>query len=377
MDFNLDDPLAGILSDGSDDSFFDDDVLGKKKPAKKKETTPIAQKKNDLFDLGGGEPKPKSTSVSSERKDSLFGLGDADTKKVIQTDEDRKPSVSVKRDIPSPAAPIKTPITPELNTLNSPEFRDKSDAVKPSSKLKTSASFVDKLDVLGEEANTKKKELPKPLEKGKSSHSLLDDILGGSSSKTGGSAIQTRPTTAAKTEFDFDSLLGKSESKQTLLSTKTTIAKQTTKVEKPKEAAKKEAPPKKKSSYDWLGIFNDTNKDENEEEDDTGMPSWLIGGDTKKKKQKEERKTPVPPKAETPEPEKPIAEGNLPQFPNSDFVLLSKGVGSSKSLPAGDEDMSAEALYLQQQESQLMVALQLKAQEEKLAAMQSMFYHIV
>ncbi|KOB75634.1 Fas-binding factor 1 [Operophtera brumata] len=295
MSFNLDDPLAGILSDGSDDSFFDDDILGKKKPVKKKDAI-TAGKKKSLFDLGETD-NPKTTSVSESKKEALFDLG-GDTGKVLATLEPRASPAPLKR-------------TTSKDSFNIPQVENKPkpfDISKSPAKPKVSVS-ADRIDILSEFGSE-----PKSLGKGKSSQSILDDILGGSSTKPGSSQA-TRPATAAKNkDFDFESFLGKTTDSKP--PPKTAPQKPIGKIDIPREVAKKEEP-KKKAGGDWLGIFqeDDTVTEENPE-----MPSWLVGG-----------------------------------------------------VQGSSEDITAEgaALYLQQQESQLMVAMQLKAQEERLVAMQT------
>lgn len=362
MSFNLDDPLAGILSDGSDDSFFDDDILGKKKPAKKK-STPIAEKKTILFDLGDGD---KNSTNLNERKDSLFDLGISDGKKVSAVEQNK---ISKTENIKSPG-PVKKTISKESIQVFPKTAAEKS---------KVSAS-ADKLDILGDLIEPKK-DLSRPLERGKSSQSLLDDILGGPPAKTVGSVQGTKPPTAVSKsqEFDLDSILGKNELKQTPAVSKTTSQKQNVKVEAPKENTTK----KQRPGEDWLGIFQ--NKDSEEGEDDAGMPAWLVG-DSKKKKQVDKEIKTV--KIDTVE-EKPkvlteeedatklinrIAKEKEPQL-DLNFEKLTKTIPSTSVLRVSNEDITAEsaALYFQQQESQLMVAMQLKEQEEKLAAMQSTY----
>ncbi|CAH0584423.1 unnamed protein product [Chrysodeixis includens] len=352
MSFNIDDPLAGILSDGSDDSFFDDDVLGKKKPNKKK-STPTIEKKNALFDLGNVDITKPVTSAA-EKKDSLYDL------------EAKKSPTPFKRSASKESIKF---------SQSEPKVKaglDKIDIGKSPAKSKVSTS-ADKLDFLSELGGSKK-EFNKTIEKGKSSQSLLDDILGGSSTKTGGSS-QARPVTAAKSqEFDFDSILGKNDTK-TSASSKSLPQKP---ILKDNVKDEKDVPVKKgKSAEDWLGIFQDK---DNDFEDDAGMPSWLVGGDSKKKKSDErksvnkaepikEKPKPEPEKADEPEVEKPIVESKKDV---ETVEPVPKLVVPSTALAGSNEDITTEgaALYMQQQESQIMVALQLKAQEEKLAAMQ-------
>lgn len=357
MSFNLDDPLAGILSDGSDDSFFDDDVLGKKKPNKKK-STPTIEKKNALFDLGNVDVAKPGTNTA-EKKDSLYDL------------EAKKSPTPFKRSASKESIKF---------SQSEPKVKaglDKIDVGKSPAKSKVSTS-ADKLDFLSELGGSKK-EFNKTIEKGKSSQSLLDDILGGFSTKTGGSSQTTRPVTAAKSqEFDFDSILGKSETKTSASSKSVpqkSIIKDTAKDEKDALAKKG------KSTEDWLGIFQDKDDGNNDFEDDAGMPSWLVGGDSKKKKAEDkksvnktepikEKPKPEPEETNEPEVEKPITESKRDV---EAMEPIPKLVMPGNMLAGSNEDITTEgaALYMQQQESQIMVALQLKAQEEKLAAMQS------
>lgn len=357
MSFNIDDPLAGILSDGSDDSFFDDDILGKKKPVKKKSTT-TPEKKSALFDLDIDKPKP-ATSSSEAKKDPLFDLGKPD----LKSDESKTTSFK-----PVSPAPFKRTLSKESVKIEKKPVETAKSPAKP----KISAS-ADSLDILGDLNFDTKKDAGKPIEKGKSSQSLLDDILGGSSSKAPSSSQTNRPATAAKSqEFDFDSILGKSESKATV-SSKSVSQKQVTKTEKPKDVA----PKKTKTSEDWLGIF----QDKEESDDVSDMPAWLGGGDSKKKKNIDADTKVAPQKVkETMSEEKrevrdvEAKEDTKPKEPVVEPIERLNPTLNPIGPQASNEDLTAEgaAMYLQQQESQLMVALQLKAQEEKLAAMQSM-----
>ncbi|XP_075978514.1 fas-binding factor 1 twitchy [Anticarsia gemmatalis] len=356
MSFNVDDPLAGILSDGSDDSFFDDDILGKKKTAKKK-STPTAEKKSALFDLGDiDKPKPVSVGSSVDKKELIFDVDAKKSPTPFKRAEASKESLTFSQGDSKPKAGF-----------------DKLGPSKSPAKAKLSTS-ADKIDILSDLIEPK---TSKSIEKGKSSQSLLDDILGGSSTKTGGSSQAARPVTAAKSQdFDIESILGKGEAKT--VSTKSLPQKQIVK-DKDVKDKKDDTPARKtKSSEDWLGIFQDKEEDD-DFEDDSGMPSWLVGGDAKKKKpeQKKSASKPEPVKETVREEpdhgqveERPTVEVRRDVEPVIENVT--KMLPSSSVLQGSNEDITAEgaALYLQQQESQIMVALQLKAQEEKLAAMQ-------
>lgn len=371
MSFNLDDPLAGILSDGSDDSFFDDDILGKRKPSKKK-STPIAEKKTILFDLGDGD-KHKSTNLN-ERKDSLFDLGISDSKKVSAVEQDKTPKTE---NIKSPGSVRKSVSRESIKVFTEPKTKPTAEKFDPNSspaKSRVSAS-ADKLDVLGDLIESRK-DLPKPLERGKSSQSLLDDILGGLPVKTSGSIQGTKPpsTVTKSQEFDLDSILGKKELKQTTAISKNISQKQNVKADAPKEDSIK----KQKPSEDWLGIFQ--NKDYDEGEDDADMPAWLVGDTKKKKPVDKEIKTKEDTldgksKDITEKADKSVSGTTEDREPRVDMNLeqLTKTIPPTSVLRVSNEDITAEsaALYFQEQESQLMVAMQLKEQEEKLAAMHS------
>ncbi|KAJ2943675.1 hypothetical protein O0L34_g16788 [Tuta absoluta] len=373
MSFNLDDPLAGILSDGSDDSFFDDDIIGKKKPAKKK-TTPISEKKNALFDLGDGDNE--KTKQIGKNNELPFDVGVSTVNKALAPAQgDVKSS---KPDITKSPTPFKRTISKESIKFAEPETKSVSDN-KPyslsKSPAKTKAS-TDKLDFLNDIIDAKK--TVKPLEKQKSSQSLLDDILGGPSTKPNVSNITSRPVTAAKSEdFDLNKIIGKSDSKQILASTKNTLQK----ADLAKEVTKKAKP-----SDDWLGIFQ--NKDmAADEEDDPGMPAWLVG-DSKKKKA--DTKSPTESVAKETTKTADASQESVTRIEHSvdpgeqlRYAATASSIPAISVLPAvssmatrahgSNEDITAQgaALCLEQQESQLMVALQLKAQEEKLAAMQT------
>ncbi|KAH9641695.1 hypothetical protein HF086_005141 [Spodoptera exigua] len=354
MSFNIDDPLAGILSDGSDDSFFDDDVLGKKKSTRKK-STPNLDKKNSLFDLKDTD-KPKPVASTLDKKDSLF---DIDSKK-------------------SPT-PFKRTVSKESIKFSQSDPKvkvglDKPDTSKSPAKPKPSAS-AEKLDILSELGGTRK-ESSKIIEKGKSSQSLLDDILGGPSVKSAGPSQAGRPVTAGKgQEFDFDSILGKTETKPSASSKSLPQKPVKENVKEDKEAPAKKA----KSSEDWLGIFQDKDDGNDDLEDEAGMPSWLVGGDTKKKKAENKKSTakpepvkdkpkPTPAKEERPEAEEPHAEANKDNETVEQMVKFNP-VSTPNVLQGSTEDITAEgaALYMQQQESQIMKESQRVQREAALA----------
>lgn len=341
MNFNLDDPLAEILSDGSDDSFFDDDI-SKKKPPKRTETN-IADKKSTVFDLGDKKSQsnyPNDNDLIREKKIQ---------KEPVVEEQPRTDNLKSISPTPFKKTNSKEPIL---------------EATKSPGKSKFDLSTDNILNDFGIQP---KKDTVKIVEKGKSSQSLLDDILG-SSKKTSGLNQTTKPTTTAKKQsYDLDSILD-TESRPTNSSAKVATQKSTTKSESVKEVSQS----KKKSSDDWLGIFQDKENimEEDDEEDD--VPAWLGGGGSKKKKNVKEPITESHLKEEVPK-EKPKTDLNTQKESNILDHVVQNVVTNIPSMEVSQEDvtMQGTALYLQQQESQLMVALQLKAQDEKLAAMQS------
>lgn len=341
MNFNLDDPLAGILSDGSDDSFFDDDI-NKKKPQKKTETN-IADKKSTFFDLGDKKTQsnyPNDNDLIREKKNQ---------KEPVVEDQPRTDNLKSISPTPFKKTNSKEPILEATKSPGKPKFDLSTD------------------NILNDFGIQPKKDTVKKLEKGKSSQSLLDDILG-SSKKTSGLNQNTKPTTAAKKQsYDLDSFLD-TESRPTTSSAKVATQKSTTKSESLKEVSQS----KKKSGDDWLGIFQDKeNIMEEDEEEENDVPAWLGGGGSKKKKNVKEPITESHQKEEVPK-EKPKTDVDTQKESILDHAVQNV-VTNIPSMEVSQEDvtMQGTALYLQQQESQLMVALQLKAQDEKLAAMQS------
>ncbi|CAH0729924.1 unnamed protein product, partial [Brenthis ino] len=362
MNFNLDDPLAGILSDGSDDSFFDDDILGKKKP-QKKSNTPIAAKKTALFNLDETKTQEGNAIIDDKKL-----VGDKTLKKEPTFDLAKNDSLKAATSTSFKQSITKESIFQQSDAKNKPT----SNKLEPKSPAKLSTS-VDKLNFLNDLSGDVKKETVKPQDKSKGSQSLLDDILGAPSTK-GVSSQPTRSTASKNQDFDIDSFLGNSESKQTVPLNKTVVQKPSVKTDTPKESSNIQHK-KTKSNDDWLGIFQDDDNNNDMDEQDDDVPAWLGGASSRKKKNMKESK---PEKqnivAEEPKPnvevveesqQNKILETNIDQVKKNTEIL---------NLPSLDtkEDLTMEgaALYLQQQESQLMVALQLKAQDEKLAAMQ-------
>lgn len=368
MNFDSDDPLAGILSDGSDDSFFDDDIVGSKKI--KKKSTPVAEKKNALFNLDKTSPEKPTQNIPHDRKKSIFNLNDTETKEEAR-DKDIGRTNSFKHDTvkgSSPALFRRAPKEPALHPVESIKnvVNTAADILNTPVKGKSKEN-IEKMDLLEDLDMSSKKNTPKPLQRGKSSQSILDDILGGSSTKVA-STLPTKSNTITKSQdFNLNDFLGKTESKPAAIA-KNIENKEATTVKK--SVQQKQLKP----NEDWLGIFQDKDNSDDKE----AMPSWLLGSDTKKTKTNEKDKSA---KTELHEEKRikivteEIDTKNTKEEPiiNSMNNVFNPTV-MTNIVHGGNanEDIAVEgtALYMQQQESQLMVALQLKAQEEKLAAIQ-------
>ncbi|XP_049542535.1 fas-binding factor 1 homolog [Anopheles darlingi] len=152
MNFDLDDPLDGLLSDGSNDSLFGNE--GTKKPAKASKTS----KMEDLFGIKSSEG-PKSIT----KPDQTTGSGAPDRNQPASLDYS-KPSTSATVQQPSSLTSVqgKKSGTP-AKTTNAP-------ALKPNTPQKKEISFDDN-DLLSDLGFDPKKP--------KSKSSILDDILGG------------------------------------------------------------------------------------------------------------------------------------------------------------------------------------------------------
>ncbi|KPI97256.1 Fas-binding factor 1 [Papilio xuthus] len=364
MSFNVDDPLAGILSDGSDDSFFDDDILGKKKPAKK--NTTAVDKKSALFDLDD-KTEPKLHDIVPKRIEAP----EAVTKVPIKTEfsEKNKPDNQLLK--PSTSFKLSANADTKRNDLSlSKDLHEVTDIKKSPFKSKIGTSN-EKIDILDDILGSKKSNMDQ-TDKRKGSQSILDDILG----KPTKDSSQVKSATIKNQQYNLDNILSKNDSKETLSSKKQ--SKQPLPVPSNENVQQK----KTKSSEDWLGIFQEEN--EETEKDDPDMPSWLGGSSSVKKTTLEKRSKTESQKEVEKEPDlpKPASRNQsnelsgIKESTDLGSIKISSNLEKSNTFPnvevQNEEDVTTQgaAVFLQQQEAQLMVALQLKAQDEKLAAMQ-------
>lgn len=369
MNFNIDDPLAGILSDGSDDSFFDDDILGKNKSTIK--ATPASEKKKHLFNLEENL-KDKSQSKITENKNSLFDLNKEDNKTTTNhTSQNLKTTsdLKIEKELVSTPTPFKRSLSKDsvqLHATSSIKSITNTDTRKISDRGQNS------IDKLGDSNMRPKKD---NLERGKSSQSILDDILGEplKTASTSKPSIIVQNTATKNQEITLDELLGNNDTKPP------TVTKFPGKQESTVTQKKEDKKEIKNKSDDWLGIFQNKQEDN---EDEAGMPSWLLGNDNKNTKRKEnKKKDEIQQPKDQDDKEKDVKEVVRPEQIKVENLHLDQIMNSaitSNIKNNSNEDITTESatLYLKEQESQLMVALQLKAQEEKLAALQCKMLHI-
>ncbi|KPJ07288.1 Fas-binding factor 1 [Papilio machaon] len=359
MSFNVDDPLAGILSDGSDDSFFDDDILGKKKPAKKNITA--VDKKSALFDLDDStEPNIVPKKIEASEALSKVPMKTQFSEKNKLDNQQLKPSASFKLSANADSKRNDLSLSKDLNEVT--------DIKKSPYKSKIGTSN-EKIDILDDILGSKKSNVEQ-TDKRKGSQSILDDILGKPSKDS------TQVIKSATVKNQHYNIVSKNDSKDTLSSKKQ--SKQLLSVPTNENVEQK----KIKSSEDWLGIFQEEN--EETEKDNSDMPSWLGGSSSVKKTTLEKRSKSETQKAVAKEPDLPkLADTNqsneLPDLKESTdlgSIKISDNIEKTRIFPNVEvqieEDVATQgaAVFMQQQEAQLMVALQLKAQDEKLAEMQ-------
>lgn len=364
MSFNVDDPLAGILSDGSDDSFFDDDILGKKKPVKKNITA--VEKKSALFDLDD-TTEPKHSDIVPKEKTEVSENVKVSTKTEF-SDKNKPDNQQLK-----PSTSFKLSANTELKRSDlfiSKDLYEVKDIKKSpfKSKIGTSNEKIDILDDILRSTKTNTEQ----TDKRKGSQSILDDILGKPSKEP---SQVTKPASLKTQQYNLDNILSKNDSKETLSSKKQ--SKQPLPVSSNENVQKKT-----KASEDWLGLFQEEN--EETEMDNPDMPSWLGGSSNVKKTTMEKRNKTEPKKDVDKEPDvnKPATNQNkesigLKEPSDSDTLNINGNLEKTAiTFPnievQNENDVASQgaAVFLQQQEAQLMVALQLKAQDEKLAAMQ-------
>uniref|UniRef100_A0A182IYH0 Fas-binding factor 1 C-terminal domain-containing protein n=1 Tax=Anopheles atroparvus TaxID=41427 RepID=A0A182IYH0_ANOAO len=155
MNFDLDDPLEGLLSDGSNDSLFGNETA--KKPTKSAKPG----KMEDLFGIKSNEPVKGSSSM----KIAEHGIISTDKTQPVSLDYTKPSALSQQQ----PSSLSSVPSKKMETTVR--KIETAAPSVKPSTPQKKQISFDDG-DLLSDLGFDPKKP--------KSKSSILDDILGGS-----------------------------------------------------------------------------------------------------------------------------------------------------------------------------------------------------
>ncbi|XP_058065542.1 fas-binding factor 1 homolog [Anopheles bellator] len=373
MNFDLDDPLEGLLSDGSNDSLFGDEKA--KKPAQ-------SSKPGKMEDLFGIKPSEASKSALKVEQPSTA----ANKSQPASLDYSKPPSTTSTIHQPSSLTSVqgKKPVTPVKKTENA------TSGLKPSTPQKKEISFDDSDllsdlgfdpkkprakssildDILGVPMGPSTKEVPSKSTLAKPRPSLPvakeeataaaknvsrqstetsdnlppeNTILGGYAPTGGGSAVLPRRSGRRKSSVSaLNDPLG-------LFATDD-------------KAVRRESKQPKKGGADWLGLNEDSVSNEADP-----LPTPVA-------------KPVVPPvpvvpvpiqkPAELPvpvrhDPEPPKSEGKMPVQPTmSDPLLI------SNTLQLVDAETESALVTMQQQDFQISVASQMKTQEKALLDMQ-------
>ncbi|XP_052870814.1 fas-binding factor 1-like, partial [Anopheles cruzii] len=371
MNFDLDDPLEGLLSDGSNDSLFGDEKA--KKPAQ-------TSKPGKMEDLFGIKPTEASKSALKAEQPSTA----ANKSQPASLDYSKPPSTTTSTQ-PQPSSLTslqgKKPATPVKKTENTPS------GPKPSTPQKKEISFDDS-DLLSDLGFDPKRPRAKS--------SILDDILG----------VPMGPSTK---EVPSKSTLAKPRpsltvAKEEAPATVKNVSRQSTETSEnlppentilggyaPTGAALSRRSGRRKSSVsalnDPLGLFTMEDKAIRREskQPKKGGADWLGLNEDSVSNEVDPLPTPAPKQVEPPvpvvaapiqkpvelsvpvrhEPEPPKTEGKIPVQPTMPDPLL-----ISSTLQLVDAETESALATMQQQDFQISVASQMKSQEKALLDMQ-------
>lgn len=378
---DLDDPLGDILSDDSNDSFFNDDKYKKKTPV-----SDIGAKKLDLFGIESGPKSTESLNIGKDKSnDDWLGLDVNEDKNILQSDTKRVETKFVS------SVPSQKPLDSDVKSTLSVQK-----IIKPT----IQANQSDPLEFLGDLKPVTSGNVRKP-ERNTKEILDLDELLGPrnqsdtfnkpalTNEKKSVSLANYTPTfsNAPKREI----LNSEPEPKPRLKTAIKEVIEKPKQVNEPKIFLNPNKPESKenlisnrrqKVGNDWLGLLSDTHDDFIESNlDKTESLSNLLA-----KSGIEEKSLPLK-EENVPDTEKPIEKNTvshkqsdvtgatekysiemdnrfgkiaLPELMNNPVLSMASNI---------DIEQQSAAVCLQQQESHLMVALQMKAQEEKLAAL--------
>ncbi|XP_077290981.1 uncharacterized protein LOC143914590 [Arctopsyche grandis] len=385
MDFDANDPLGDILSDDSNDSFFNDDKY--KSSQKPKPQQSISVKKSDLFGLETDQKQNdfKSDSLKSVIKtkpvDDWLGLGESKTATPVV---EKKTNVEIK----------------SVTSSNIQKQKDDVSNVQKTSKQSTFGDELNFLDELGLSDEITSLGSVKKSEKTTKTSLSLDELLGRTSNpvaikkdNTATSSTSYTPTASKSVPLKKEIGGGVNESitrNKPLSKELEETSKQINQPRIPIQTVKKETvgamARRQKANTDWLGLLGDSGDDILDESTDKNetLSDLLVQTEKKGKKTDKEASSKIVQSKENVEIEaksnkiedKVNLNGKLDQTLNEMDIHVKIPVmpdyinnqltGLSSNM---DIEQQSAAICLQQQESHLLVALQMKAQEERLAAM--------
>lgn len=399
IDFDLDDPLGDLLSDNSNDSFYNDD---KGKPATRTQLSRDAsldKKKSNLFGLDDDPPPatvvhPNKDVKSNPSRGDWLGLVETPTESKINIIQRPSTSPGIKEnadkqivnssgDLQATIKRTKSSFPYSLNFLDDFGLSDTEptpDAIKPSAKSANKSSTLD--DILGKSTSSFKRQETPPTAKVENPNTT-----------TGYSPSNFLSVPISK-NVRLSSSSSKLDMEKSLTEAKPKPIKAESAIELSK-SVKKDASNisrRQRGNTDWLGLFPDDDlnaKDPLESKDEikqNNLPDWLKPAESK---QSEEVMSEVMNQPKAQPSENVVESGHLATSNmNAMYSDLTSLIGKQMNIPEllgtgsnlnllnnSDLEQKSAAICLQQQESQLMVALQLKAQEERLAALHGMVTH--
>ncbi|KXJ83964.1 hypothetical protein RP20_CCG024917 [Aedes albopictus] len=366
MNFDLDDPLEGLLSDGSNDSLFgNENAKASKKPAATSKLEVKQSKMEDLFGIKSDAPRAEaqklatSSATATSEKDGHSSLDF--TKPTASGQPSSLTSFQTRRT----STPVKKSESVQKKEITFDDSDVLSDLGFDPKKPKGKSNILD--DILGGPIITTSKEITSKQSKAKQS-------LGVGKEETAGSKSISRQSTETSENLQTESTImggyapsgGGGPRRSARRKSSTALHDPLGLFSMPTEA-KKEAKSSKKSA-DWLGL----NDDPSSSNDPEPIPIPKVEPDVPKQVEVTKPATPVP---------QPVALSTPIQIttavPTIEPVqipltaMLKPDIATAaQTMELLNSDTQAALNTMQQQEFQLMVAKQMRSQEQALLEMQ-------
>ncbi|XP_065079447.1 fas-binding factor 1 [Ochlerotatus camptorhynchus] len=362
MNFDLDDPLEGLLSDGSNDSLFGNDTGKKSKKSTTSSKPEVKQSKmEDLFGIKSDAPKaepPKPVAAITAEKEAPVSLdfskppisGQPSSLTSFQT---RKTSTPVKK--AESTAQRKEITFDDSDVLSDLGF----DPKKPKSK----SNILD--DILGGPIITSSKDIISKQSKNKQS-------LGVGKDETAGTKSISRQSTETSENLQTEStIMGGYAPSGGGASRRSARRKSSTALHDPlglfsSPLESKKADKASKKSADWLGLNDDSTSNDPEP-----IPIPKIEPETPKPVETIKPATPVPPPSVVAPVQTVQAVPVVQSVPVSLTTMLKPDIATgAQTMELLNSETQSALNTMQQQEFQLMVANQMRSQEQALLGMQ-------